>query len=96
MKKETFYILISIAVAALLINIALNSPGANSTDYSNFSVTLAILALFALYFAPTLIAYSRGHKNKAGVFWVNLFLGITGIGWIGALIWAVQISGSGK
>lgn len=55
-----------------------------------------IILLLCLYFAPTIIANSRGHKNAAGVFWVNLFLGLTGFGWIGALIWSVQIGRSEK
>jgi hypothetical protein len=40
------------------------------------------------YFFPTLIAWRRGHHNTLAIFLMNLFLGWTCLGWIGALIWA--------
>lgn len=44
----------------------------------------------ALYFLPIIIAWLRGHHNKAPIFLLNLFLGWTGIGWLAALIWSVS------
>ena len=44
----------------------------------------------ALYFLPFIVAWLRGHHNKAPVFLLNLFLGWTGIGWLAALIWSVS------
>ena len=49
--------------------------------------TFEILILAAIYFLPFLVAYN--HKNAVGIFVLNLFLGWTLIGWVGALIWAV-------
>jgi len=40
------------------------------------------------YFLPTIIAVVRRKSSAVGVFFLNLFLGWTVIGWIGALIWA--------
>lgn len=57
---------------------------------------LLFTIVFLLYFFPTIIAYSRGHRNATGLMWVNLFLGWSVIGWIGALIWSVQIAKSEK
>ena len=50
---------------------------------------LAIL-IFGVYFLPTLIAFLRRHKNKLAIFFLNILLGWTGIGWAIALVWSVM------
>jgi hypothetical protein len=50
---------------------------------------LVILA-FGIYFLPTLIAFLRSHKNKLAIFFLNILLGWTGIGWTIALVWSVM------
>jgi len=50
----------------------------------------ALSLICALYFLPIIIAFLRGHKNRASIFILNLFLGWTALGWIGSLIWAVM------
>ncbi len=50
---------------------------------------ILFLLLIALYFVPTIVAFARKHKNAVAILILNIFLGWTGIGWIGALIWAV-------
>lgn len=52
------------------------------------AVALAILS----YFLPTIIAFVRGHNSKWGILLVNLFLGVTGIFWFLALVWAASSS----
>ena len=47
-----------------------------------------------LYFLPTIIVLARGRKDGCGIFLVNLIFGLTGIGWLIALIWA--LTGEGK
>jgi hypothetical protein len=42
----------------------------------------------AIYFAPSFVAAYRNSANRIGVFFLNLFLGWTIIGWIAALLWA--------
>lgn len=43
----------------------------------------------AIYFLPTIVA-AIGNKRKTGaIFVLNLFLGWTLLGWVGALVWAV-------
>jgi hypothetical protein len=46
-----------------------------------------ILLSIALYLLPTIIANARG-RAVGPVAILNLFLGWTLIGWVGALIWA--------
>jgi hypothetical protein len=56
------------------------------------SVWLAVLIVFvplvAIYFLPSIVAYMRKHKQFVPILIVNLFLGWTLIGWVGALVWA--------
>jgi len=49
---------------------------------------LFFLMFVLIYFLPTLIAI--GKKYVSGIFTLNLLLGWTILGWIGALIWAVS------
>ncbi len=51
-------------------------------------VLLAVLTLG--YLLPASVAGIRDHRNAAGIFLLNFFLGWTILGWIGALIWAVS------
>jgi hypothetical protein len=49
----------------------------------------ALLFMFALlYLLPTVVALLRGIKTPQGPILLNILLGWTGLGWIGALIWA--------
>ncbi len=52
-------------------------------------LVLLILCIFViLYFLPTIIAFSSNRKNKVAIFVLNLLLGWTFFGWVGALVWA--------
>ena len=46
------------------------------------------LILLGLYLLPFLIALGRQNVSVTGIFFLNFFLGWTGIGWIAALLWA--------
>lgn len=46
------------------------------------------ILLVALYFLPTVIAAVRSHHNTTPIFLTNFFFGLTGVGWIIALIWS--------
>ena len=50
-------------------------------------IVLIILVIGA-YLLPTLVAMSRGTKAFGGVFFLNIFLGWTLIGWLIAFVWA--------
>jgi uncharacterized membrane protein YqaE (UPF0057 family) len=49
-------------------------------------VFLVLLAV--LYFVPGIIAQRRGHHNTTAIVALNVLLGWTFIGWVGALVWA--------
>jgi predicted RNA-binding Zn-ribbon protein involved in translation (DUF1610 family) len=50
-------------------------------------VFIVILLIVCFYLLPTIIG--RNKKNIAGIALLNVFLGWTFFGWLGALIWAV-------
>ena len=53
-------------------------------------VLTAIFALAALflYFIPTVIAVRNRHPKRVAIFAVNFLLGITILGYVGAILWA--------
>jgi hypothetical protein len=51
-----------------------------------------LLAIFVLYWLPTIIAIARHTHSALGVATLNFFLGWTGIGWFIALMWALAAS----
>ena len=53
-------------------------------------IILGLVFQLGLYFLPSIIAYRRRRENFRKIFYINLFLGITGIGWIVALVQACQ------
>ena len=50
--------------------------------------TFLIVMALAVYFAPAMVSASRGHNSGGAIFALNLLLGWTVLGWIGALVWA--------
>lgn len=55
-------------------------------------MTLFIIFIlwFGVYFLPSLYAAYKKHPDLTGITVLNLFLGWTFIGWVVALVWAVQ------
>lgn len=53
-------------------------------------IFLLCLALLALYFLPTIIAISRGHRQQNSIAALNTFLGWTFIGWVVCLAMSVS------
>lgn len=52
-----------------------------------FSIFTWSFAL-AFFFLPSVVGYLRKHQNAPAILATNVLLGITGIGWIAALIWS--------
>lgn len=47
----------------------------------------ALIFVF-MYLLPSLVAWRRRHVNQNAICVLNIFLGWTLLGWIGALVWA--------
>jgi len=60
----------------------------NITAWSLWIFVPGFAALVAVYFLPGFIAFRRKHRNRVAILVINIFLGLTGIGWVVALIWA--------
>jgi hypothetical protein len=52
-------------------------------------ILIAIMAFF-VHFLPTFVAGSRRVENFWWIFAINFFFGWTLIGWVIALVWALQ------
>ena len=52
-------------------------------------IVLVLAAVLAFYFLPYIIARKKDHPNRRAIFWVNLLLGGSGVGWLVTLIWAI-------
>lgn len=50
---------------------------------------LFIAIALAIYLLPSIIASCRDHGQLGAIFALNLLLGWTIIGWVGALVWAL-------
>lgn len=48
-----------------------------------------VIVLGLCYFIPALIASRRKHHQRTAIFLLNLLLGWTFLGWVGALVWSV-------
>jgi hypothetical protein len=46
---------------------------------------------FIFYFLPSIIAFARSKRDLLSIFFLNLFLGWTLIGWVVALVWAAKV-----
>jgi hypothetical protein len=61
------------------------------SEFNGHQVVILFFILFggaSLYILPSAIAYSRYHKKFIAIFLLNLFFGITVIGWLMAFFWS--------
>lgn len=49
-----------------------------------------VIGAILTYFIPSMVAFWRRHPNRWPILGINLLFGGTGLGWIGALIWALH------
>jgi hypothetical protein len=56
-------------------------------------MTTETLAFLGFYMLPSLLAWARSHPSTDSIAVVNLFLGWTFFGWVGALAWSVHGGG---
>ncbi|QZT33716.1 superinfection immunity protein [Caldalkalibacillus thermarum TA2.A1] len=50
---------------------------------------LVVYFWFFLYFVPAIVALVRKHHNKMAIIALNVLLGWTLLGWVGALVWSL-------
>lgn len=74
--------------AAILVGLSLFGGTLPSGGGDTVKGMFIIGVTLAGYFFPSILAKTRGHHQTLAIFLLNLLLGWTGLGWIGALIWA--------
>ena len=84
MKPRDIGLLVVVGIVVLAIIAIDANSGGDNTD-------LALLGIgMAFYFAPSFIALHRQHRQTAPIFALNLLLGWTFVGWVGAIVWALM------
>ena len=85
-----YYVIGGVLSALLLIVLTLTgtlSVIGTALDY--IPALGSILLIIGIYFLPTIIAISRNARHSTAITTTNVLLGLTGIGWIAALIGAI-------
>jgi len=59
--------------------------------YMIFALISAAIATF-IYIIPSLVAFHRNHPNRWLIAAINIAFGATIIGWIGPLVWALNVA----
>lgn len=54
----------------------------------DYIVRVSVLA-FLVYFIPTIIVFTRSHRQEVSIILVNILLGWTVVGWFAAMIWSL-------
>ena len=64
----------------------------NSDPVDTFLVQYAVVmaVILALYIIPSIVTFARKHPNRWLILVINIVFGGTGIGWLGALVWAMN------
>jgi hypothetical protein len=62
---------------------------------SDFPLGVVVVLIWAvicgaIYIIPSVVAFKRDHPNRWIIFAINMAFGATVIGWIGALVWALN------
>lgn len=77
-----FFILVGLVISGI---IAMDN-GREFIELIGYSIVMVLGDL--VYFIPSLVANHRKHQSSLAIFFTNLFLGWTVIGWIAGIIWA--------
>ena len=72
----------------IVILFVTSAVGQGTNGLALLSAWVFFPSAIALYFSPGVIAVTRNHPNRMPIFLLDLFLGWTLVGWVGALVWA--------
>lgn len=76
-------------IAVTVVGIFIGAAFTGDSELVEFLVMILLLIIGAgIYFIPTMVAELRHHRNTTAIILLNVFLGWTLLGWVGALIWA--------
>lgn len=78
-KRPGTLLAASVIAISLLVGAAYGGSGV---------VILGTMFGLVIYLLPAFIAYQRSHPSRHAILVINVFLGWSIIGWLGALIWS--------
>lgn len=78
-KRPGTWLAVSVIAVSLLVGAAYGGNGA---------VILGTMFGLFVYLLPAFVAYQRWHSSRVAILILNVFLGWSVIGWLGALIWS--------
>jgi hypothetical protein len=58
-------------------------------DVRLFAPVEHLSLLVGVYLIPTIVAHGRKHNQRNAITALNILLGWTGLGWVGAFVWAL-------
>jgi hypothetical protein len=65
------------------------SSGYSVNDFGS-GILILIFISFVIYFLPSIIAFSRSHRNRWIILLINTIFGATIIGWLITFIWSLN------
>ncbi|WP_223806171.1 superinfection immunity protein [Marichromatium sp. AB32] len=77
-----------ILLVGLLVVTLIGLTAVESVSWAALLNLGAMVFALVLYFLPALVAQERRHTKAVAIFVLDLFLGWTFLGWVGALVWA--------
>jgi len=89
-RSKPEYILISIVVIFALIGIVSVISQITAEDIIVFYMALALFSSIPVFFLPSIVSIIRGHPHQIPILILNIFLGLTMVGWVVALIWSAM------
>lgn len=60
----------------------------SSVAQTTILIVVILFVTVLIYLIPTIIAVKKSHPNKVAIILIDIFLGWSLIGWLGALVWA--------
>ncbi|GAB0149564.1 hypothetical protein McPS_23040 [Marichromatium sp. PS1] len=77
-----------ILLVGLLVVTLIGLTAVESVSWAALLNLGVMVFALVLYFLPALVAQERRHTKAVAIFVLDLFLGWTFLGWVGALVWA--------
>ena len=76
------------ALVLILVGLGVPVVIAKTTDDGSQTILLLTFVGVVCYFLPFIVALVRSHRQALAIFFTDLFLGWTFLGWVIAFIWA--------
>jgi hypothetical protein len=83
------WVAISVLALGWLISATTSNGTTNETSLIVVGLVLVVLGC-AIYLLPTIIAFHRMHRSRWMILVLNLAFGATLVGWVIALVWALN------